>query len=393
MLANDSNNDFLQLDVIHSIDQIDAREWNRNIPSDCPFLRHEFLYALENTGCVSEHTGWIPLHIVIRNAQPQIACTAAVTPLYLKYHSSGEFIFDWQWAHAYHRAGHNYYPKIVSQTPFTPLSAPKFLISDEPNRDRIVQHLIHASHDVADQCEASSIHWLFVPDDEMQTLKRNGLIDRYSTYEYVWVNPGYADMEQFLSTLLRRKRKNIRQERKSVRGQGISIETVCGDDIHDRHWDIFDRFYRKTVNKYYSNMYLNKEFFHQIGESMPENLVLFIASSSGEPIAGSLCLQGGGKLFGRYWGALYDVPNLHFEICYYSAIQYCIENSIHTYNAGVQGEHKLSRGFLAKTANSAHFIEHQEFAKAIGKHVEHENTYHRYLEQELNASSAFSKTT
>jgi len=389
--ANKSNDDFLQLSVVHSISEIDTQDWNRNIPSDCPFLRHEFLRALEDTGCVSEHTGWIPIHIVIRNTQGRNASTVAVTPMYLKNHSHGEFIFDWQWASAYHRAGQRYYPKIVIQAPFTPLSAPKLLMSDEINRERIMEKLIIASHKLADQCAASSIHWLFVPYEEMRVLKQNGLIERCSTYEYVWNNPGYSSMEDFLSTLMRRKRKKIRQERKSVSSQGVSLEAISGDDIQDRHWEIFDRFYRRTVNKYHSNRYLNKDFFHQIGESMSENLVLFLARISGEPIAGSLCLQGGGKLFGRYWGTLHDMPNLHFETCYYSAIEYCIENSIQTYNAGVQGEHKLSRGFLPSSAYSAHFIQHPAFAKAIGEHVEYEKTYYRSLEHELNASSAFSK--
>ena len=387
----DSSDHFLCRESLRSINDISSDSWNRNIPADCPFLRHEFLSALETTGCVSEQTGWQPQHIVIRKTRGTDSGALAVSPLYLKHHSYGEFIFDWQWASAYHRFGNPYYPKIVSQSPFTPLSAPKLLISDKANTALIRTELIETTQEFAKISNASSIHWLFIQDDEADEFETRGMITRYSTYEYVWHNHGYESMDDFLATLVSRKRKKIRQERKSVAANEITVSVIEGEDLKPRHWDIFEQFYQKTISKYYAYQYLSYEFFQMIGETMPENIVMFLAFAEDTPIAGSLCLKGGGQLFGRYWGALFEVPNLHFETCYYSAIEYCIENGFKAYNAGVQGEHKLNRGFVPQPACSAHFIEHPGFDQAIRQHVEYEGAFIRERQNELNAASPFSK--
>ena len=384
--------DDLELIFINSINSIDAVQWNQLVPDDCPFLRHEFLSALEDTGCVSRNTGWLPHHIVIRNEQHPDNSVVGAMPLYMKGHSYGEFIFDWQWASAYQRSANEYYPKMVSQTPFTPLTSPKFLTSkscDSRFSEDVRKLILRGCYQVVESYNVSSMHWLFIPQEEADLLKQGNLISRQSTFEYIWRNKDYQTMDDFLSTLLSRKRKKIRQERRSLTKNMVRVCAVDGTQINSSHWAVFENFYRSTVNKYYSNQYLNYEFFQQIGSTMPENLVMFLAYSDDHAIAGSLCMRGGDKLYGRYWGALKEVPYLHFETCYYAAIEYCIENNLNAYNAGVQGDHKLNRGFMPELSYSAHFIQHPSFADAIRKHAEHESSYVLQHHHELVAESPY----
>ena len=386
-------NGLLKREIIESIDQVNAHEWNRCIPPDSPFLRHEFLNAMEQSKCVSEETGWRPMHIVLRNPDSQYSPIAGVLPLYRKYHSWGEFIFDWQWENAYFQHGLQYYPKLVSVSPFTGLAAPKLLVAPETSVKEVRDQLTETCLTLAGQSNLSSLHLLFLTPDELEYFSGKELIPRQSNITFVWTNDGYGSMEDFLATLSSRKRKKIRQERKSVIRQGIKISVIQGVEMTEIHWRAFEFFYFSTTTKYGSYRYLNHEFFRMIRESMPENLLFILAERDGQAVAGALFYQGGGKLYGRYWGALENLPHLHFEICYYSAIQYCIENGFTLCNAGVQGAHKLSRGFLPEVCYSAHTFNNPQFAEAIRRYTVEESYDVEARQDYLNDFSPYTRNT
>ncbi|MDE0310542.1 MAG: GNAT family N-acetyltransferase [Acidiferrobacterales bacterium] len=368
-------------EIIQSINQVSAYEWNRCVPSDSPFLRHEFLNAMEQSGCVSEETGWCPMHIVLRKPDVPDSPVAGALPLYRKYHSWGEFIFDWQWENAYFRHGLQYYPKLVSISPFTGLPAPKLLAAPDSPVDEVRSQLTDSCLNEASDPDLSSLHLLFLNQDELDYFTTRDLIPRRSNISFVWTNNSYGSMDDFLSTLSSRKRKKIRHERKSVREEGIQIKVIPGTEMEDYHWYSFHLCYYATTRKYDSFRYLNREFFQMIRESMPENLLLVLAERDNRPLASGLFYQGGGTLYGRYWGTLQPVSNLHFEICYYSAIEYCIENGFRQCHAGVQGAHKLSRGFLPQACYSAHMFNNTQFSDAI-RHYTIEESHSLDVRQE-----------
>lgn len=363
----------MKREIIESIDQVDAHEWNRCVPPDFPFLRHEFLNAMEQSECVSEETGWQPVHIVLRNPYGPHSPIVGVLPLYRKYHSWGEFIFDWQWENAYHHHGLEYYPKLVSVSPFTGLEAPKLLVAPQAPVNKVRDQLVESSLQLARQSGISSMHLLFLPPAQLDYLSGLALIPRRSNISFVWRNSDYGSMEDFLASLSSRKRKKIRQERRSIIRQGIKISVIPGVEMTNEHWRAFYFFYFSTTNKYGSYRYLNQEFFQLIRESMPENILFIQAELDGEIVAGALFYHGGGKLYGRYWGAVRELHNLHFEICYYSAIEFCINNGFSMCNAGVQGAHKLSRGFLPEVCHSAHMFNDERFADAIRNYTVEES--------------------
>ncbi len=305
------------------------------------------------------------MHIVLRKSDGLDSPLAGALPLYQKYHSWGEFIFDWQWENAYFRHGLQYYPKLVSVSPFTGLPAPKLLTAPDAPIDEVRNQLTESCLNEASHSNLSSLHLLFLNPDELDFFSSKNLIPRRSNISFVWTNNGYRSMDEFLSTLSSRKRKKIRHERKSISDKGIEIKVIPGADMQDYHWRSFHLCYYTTTRKYDSFRYLNHQFFQMIRESMPENLLLILAEQDNRPVASGLFYQGGGKLYGRYWGALEIVPNLHFEICYYSAIEYCIENGFSQCHAGVQGTHKLSRGFLPEVCYSAHMFNNVQFSEAI----------------------------
>lgn len=388
--AFNQDND-LEIEVVDTIGHVRSRDWNRVIPSNYPFLRHEFLHALEYSGCVSPDTGWVPQHIVIRNSTSERQEVIGVTPLYLKGHSWGEFIFDWDWAHSYQQHGLNYYPKLISQTPFTPTTSPKLLVKQNEKAASIQIQLARAAKDVARRLDSSSIHWHFISRQDSEALKSSNFLDRSSTIEYIWPNCGYQTMDEFLSSLSSRKRKKIRSERRSVREQGITVTVIQGAEMDESHWQLIDRFYRQTVGKYHSHKYLSIEFFEKICKTMPENIVLFLAQVDQSPVAGSFCMQGGKHLYGRYWGTLGRFRNLHFEVCYYAAIEYCIRHGLFEYNAGVQGEHKLNRGFLPRLARSSHSFDHSAFSAAIDRYIVRETSHMQAYCEMLNHYSPYTK--
>lgn len=309
--------------------------------------------------------------------------------MYLKTHSWGEFIFDWIWADAYQRSGYSYYPKLIVQSPFTPLTSPKLLVAPDCDSTATRRALIATAAEALNQFQVSSIHLLFTTPEEASLLKESGFHSRTGTVEFVWRNRHYTSMEEFLASLSSKKRKNIRQERSLVSRQGISVEVVSGEEIKAKHWQALENFYTCTVEKYGSIKYLTHEFFRAVGQSMPDSIVLFLAKKNGQYIGGSVCLQGLESMYGRYWGATEEFRALHFEVCYYSAIEYCIQQGLLQYNVGVQGEHKLGRGFLPEITHSAHKFANSEFGQQIQNYIEREANQVKEYQMALSSKSPY----
>ena len=328
-----------------------------------PFLSYAFLHALHESGSASPETGWQPQYIALYDG----AELAAALPLYVKGHSYGEYVFDWAWADAYARHGLDYYPKLLSAVPFTPVAGPRLLARDAAARAALIEVLCATQAGT----EVSSTHILFPPEEHARQLQEAGFLLR-SGVQFHWLNPGYADFDAFLATLEQKKRKNIRAERRKVKEAGVSLRRVRGADISDDEWRFFNRCYRHTYAAHHSTPYLNLDFFRRIGSSMPANILLVIAERDGHPIAASLLVHSADTLYGRYWGEIEHVPCLHFEAAYYQPLEFCIEQGIKVFEGGAQGEHKMARGFLPTRTWSAHWLAHPSFADAIERFLERE---------------------
>lgn len=339
--------------VLESLANVDPAQWNA-LAGDQPFVRHEFLSALIETGCASARTGWRPRIIVLRRA----GALAGAMPLFEKSHSYGEYVFDWAWADAYERHGLAYYPKLVGAVPFTPVQGARLLARE--NTDRL--QLLAAALELAQQ--ASSLHVLFPQESEMELLLGRGLLAR-RTVQFHWRNEGYRDFDDFLSRLTHSRRKNIRQERRRVRDAGVTLRWLEAQAIARKDWEFFHRCYRNTYRAHASSPYLNLEFFLRLAQSLPECLALVMAEQQGSPVACALFLRDESRLYGRYWGCVRHVPLLHFECCYYQPIEYAIAHGISAFEGGAQGEHKLFRGLLPVEMPSAHWLAHPAFARAI----------------------------
>ncbi len=368
--------------VTDSIAAIAPQAWNALVGDD-PFLRHEFLSALHETGCASADTGWAPCFLILRSA----GALAGAMPLYAKTHSYGEYVFDWAWADAYHRHGLRYYPKLLSAVPFTPVTGQRVLAA-QPEHRRL---LITAALQLAREIKVSSLHCLLPPASQAAELKECGLMLRQGV-QFHWRNRGYADFDAFLATLNHAKRKKIRQERRRVHDAGIRCTWFQGEAITDELWGFFHRCYRETYRQHHSTPYLNLEFFRAIGRSMPENIVLIVARRDNRPIAASLNIHNRHRLCGRYWGALEYHPALHFEACYYQVIEFCIVNGIAVFEGGAQGEHKMARGLLPLETHSAHWLAHPQFAAAIEDFLARETHGVALHIDELNERSPFRKS-
>lgn len=358
------------LAVVHQqLSEVPAGQWNSLVPADAPFLRHEFLAALERTGCVNAETGWVPQHIVLHER----AGTAPIgaVPLYLKSHSWGEFVFDWAWADAYQRAGLSYYPKLVAAVPFTPVTGPRLLRLPGRDQQALGEALIAAAVQHAQELDVSSLHWLFTAAQETKLLAQHGLQQRVGT-QFHWENQGYADFDDYLAALSSKKRKQIKRERRRVREQGVEITALSGTEITEAHWRAFYRFYRATVHNHGAIPYLTREFFIELGRHMPEQVVLMMAFVEGAPVAAAFNLRGTHSLYGRYWGTERWLPDLHFELCYYRSIEYCIDHGLMRFEAGAQGEHKLTRGLMPASTHSAHWLSHPRFSAAIAEFLDRE---------------------
>ena len=371
--------------IVSSLAEIGQPVWDALVARQDkpnPFLSYAFLHALHETGSASEETGWQPQFIVLYDGEQ----LAATMPLYVKSHSYGEYVFDWAWADAYHRNGFEYYPKLLSAIPFTPVTGPRMMAVDAPARAALID-ILRATQQASG---VSSTHILYPPEAEAKQLAESGYMLR-SGVQFHWLNAGYRDFDEFLATLERKKRKNINAERRKVQEAGVVLRRVRGIDATDADWQLFNRCYRHTYRDHHSTPYLNLDFFLRIGRTMPENILLVIAERDGQPVASSMVIHSEDTLFGRYWGELEHIPCLHFETAYYQPLEFCIEQKIAVFEGGAQGEHKMARGFLPTKTWSAHWLEHQAFADAIERFLERESGGIESYIDELNERNPFKK--
>ena len=377
-----------------SIADIDATSWNTLAGANQPFVRHEFLLALEESGCATPRTGWTPRHLVIEDARGN---ALGALPLYLKGHSRGEFVFDFSWANAYAQHGLEYYPKLLSAVPFTPVRGSRLLVGPTVDARAMSDLLIEMAAGYARSEDLSSWHILFPSEPNLAALKRAGLIERRYC-QFHWFNQGYESFDAFLATFTADKRKKAKRERRRVAEAGIEFDTRLGGEMDDALWDTVYEFYADTFHRHGHDPYLNLKFFKRVAAAMPERLMLKIARHGSQPIAVAIFFIGDDALFGRYWGAGGNYHSLHFETCYYQGIEYCIEHRLQRFEPGTQGEHKVPRGFVPTLTSSAHDICDPRFAAAIRDFAQREARgvdayaaavnehvpYHRAADEELH---------
>ena len=382
--------DAIQLRVIQSLSEIGEDAWDALLTTDAgPFVKYAFLNALEKTACVGGNTGWQVAHLLVEDTNSKLL---GAMPLYLKQHSYGEFVFDWAWAQAYEQNNLPYYPKALSAIPFTPVRGPRLLVSPMADKGTIQELLVSGLKTLVTQNALSSAHVLFPEDGELEELKRQGFMLRDSV-QFHWHNAGYQDFEHFLAALTMKRRKNIRRERAAVESQRVHYRHIPGAEATTGDWSFFYRCYENTYLEHRSSPYLTEECIQLLGSTMPENLHLIIATQEERPIASSLLVvdQVTKTAYGRYWGAIEHIPCLHFELAYYQAIEYCIKADIQLFEGGAQGEHKMARGFLPTTQQSAHWIADVGFANAVKRFLEREHegmaAYVDELEQHIPLKS------
>lgn len=375
--------DYSQVKVIHTIDDVDAKSWNDLTGGGYPFLRHEFLSALENHDCLGERTGWFARHMVFFNDRNELV---AGVPMYIKTNSFGEFVFDWSWADAYARAKIPYYPKLVVASPFTPATGPRVLMACKYKCHEFYRKILAEIIANAEQSGVSSLHVLFNTDWETQHASE--LLIRTGC-QFHWTNKGYQSFDDFLSRLTSRKRKQIKKERQQVLAQGIEIQLAYGHQVSASQWQKFHRLYCDTFAKHGNYPALTLGFFMEIGRTMADQVLLALAYRNDEITAVSFFLVGAETLYGRYWGCEESLPGLHFEACYYQGLDYCIDNGLARFEPGAQGEHKISRGFLPTKTWSLHWLRDRRFHAAIKDFIQSENSYlHDYRDQ-LHCHSPF----
>ena len=352
-----------------------------------PFLSHDFLSALELSDSVRPRTGWQPMHLLAEDAQGALL---GAVPCYVKSHSRGEYVFDHGWAEAYERAGGSYYPKIQVSVPFTPATGCRLLVPPGPQHAAIRVALADALVDVCRRSNASSVHVTFPTEPEWQLLGARGYLKR-THQQFHWENAGYGSFGEFLAALASRKRKVIRREREDALSAGISVHWLTGSDLTENVWDAFFGFYMDTGSRKWGRPYLTRTFYSLVGEKMRDRILLVMAKRNGRFIAGAINFIGSHTLFGRHWGAIEHHPFLHFELCYYQAIQYAIEHKLARVEAGAQGEHKISRGYLPITTYSAHYIVDPGLRRAIDEYLQRERAYVAAAAEELAQTAPFRK--
>lgn len=346
---------------LKSIADIDAASWNALTGCEQPFVRHEFLLALEASGCASPRTGWTAQHVVLEDSNGR---AIGAMPLYRKGHSRGEFVFDFSWANAYAQHGLKYYPKLLTAIPFTPVRGPRMLAAAGADQSAIAAALVKAAKDYARSEHLSSWHVLFPSEENLMTLKSAGLIERRDC-QFHWFNQGYESFDAFLATFTAEKRKKAKRERRRVADAGIEFDTRLGGEMDNALWRAVYEFYADTFYRHGHEPYLNLDFFKRIAATMPDKLMLKIARHGASPIAVAIFFVSEDALFGRYWGAGGNFHSLHFETCYYQGIEYCIEHKLQRFEPGTQGEHKVPRGFVPTLTSSAHDIVDMRFSAAI----------------------------
>ena len=373
----------LTLTLHRAIKEIPAPEWDACAGGENPFVSHAFLSALEDSGSASSRTGWLPQHAVLRGEDGSVVAAA---PMYAKSHSYGEYVFDHGWAHALERAGGDYYPKLQVAAPFSPVPGPRLL--RRPGCGVPVGTLANALEQACHSLDLSSVHVTFCTQDEWAGLGEAGWLQRLGM-QFHWENAGYASFDDFLAALSSRKRKVLRRERRDANAAGLIFHALNGADLKEAHWDAFYRFYRSTVDRKWGSAYLTREFFSLLGERLGDRVVLMLAEHNGKPVAGALNLAGDEALYGRNWGCRGDWPFLHFELCYYRAIDWAIEHKLPRVEAGAQGRHKIQRGYLPKPTFSAHWIAHAGLRRAIANFVEDERRGIRAEMAALSEQSPF----
>jgi uncharacterized protein len=380
-----------RVEVTPRIAAIPADDWDACANPDPalynPFIAHGFLKALEDAGSVGGKTGWTPRHLVLRGTDNAIAACA---PCYLKSHSKGEYVFDYAWSDAYARAGGQYYPKLQIAVPFTPVPGRRLLVRPGPEAEANEALLAGAAAELANRNDLSGVHVTFLSEDEYDRLGAQGFLQR-TDQQFHWRNPGYGSFDDFLASLASRKRKAMRKEREQALADGLEVEWVQGRDITEAHWDAFFAFYMDTGSRKWGRPYLNRQAFSLIAAASGERSLLMLAKRGKRAIAGSLHMVGGDCLYGRYWGAVEHHPFLHFEMCYYQAIDYAIQHKIARVEAGAQGEHKLARGYMPTKTFSAHYIADPALRRAIADYLTRERAYVDAAVDELGAYAPFRK--
>ncbi|HHG90433.1 MAG TPA: N-acetyltransferase [Devosia sp.] len=353
-----------------STSSIEADIWNALVPGtnavpDNPFLDHAFFLALEASGSAVPETGWQPQHIVLSRGQTPVG----LMPLFLKSHSQGEYVFDHAWAEAIERAGGRYYPKLQCSVPFTPVSAPKLLVPS--GEAELKSALLDTAQHLAERLSASSVHATFVTEQEAELAENNQWLVRHDT-QFHWHNKGYSDFIAFLASLSSRKRKAIKRERRQALVDGLAVEWISGNDLTETHWDHFFEFYQNTGARKWGQPYLTRQFFSLLSQTMPERIVLMLARDGSDYVAGALNLVGKETIYGRYWGCSRDIAFLHFEMCYYQAIDYAIAHKLKTVEAGAQGPHKLARGYAPVVTRSIHWLQNPSLRRTVAGYLEQE---------------------
>ena len=349
-----------------AIAEVPEADWDACAGDDNPFVSHAFLSALEDSGSANARTGWLPQHAVLRD---EAGLIVAAAPMYAKSHSYGEYVFDHGWANAIERAGGTYYPKLQVAVPFSPVPGPRLL--RRPGSGVPVSVLAQALEQACQSHKLSSVHITFCTEDEWGDLGEAGWLQRLGM-QFHWENAGYADFEGFLGALSSRKRKVLRRERRDANACGLTFHALSGADITEAHWDAFYRFYQSTVDRKWGSAYLTRRFFSLLGERLGDRVVLMYAENAGVPVAGALNLAGSQALYGRNWGCRGDWPFLHFELCYYRAIDWAIAHGLQRVEAGAQGRHKIQRGYMPKATYSAHWIAHGGVRRAVAGFLEEE---------------------
>jgi predicted N-acyltransferase len=386
----------LRIRIVPAIAEVSAPAWDACAnPAPCgtvttahnPFISHAFLSALEASGSATARTGWQPQHLVAEGDDGSIA---GVVPCYLKSHSRGEYVFDAGWAEAYERAGGSYYPKLQVSVPFTPATGRRLLVAPGANAQGVREGLAAGLIELAKLREASSVHVTFAPQDEWTLLGEHGYLQR-NDQQFHWENGGYTSFDDFLTRLAARKRKAIRRERAGALENGIEVQWVTGSDLTEGIWDTFFAFYMETGSRKWGRPYLTRSFYSLIGQTMADKVLLVLAKRAGRIIAGAINFIGGDTLYGRHWGAIEHHPFLHFELCYYQAIDFAIQHKLARVEAGAQGEHKLARGYMPVTTYSAHYIADPALRRAIADYLKRERAYVAAAGSELAAMGPFRK--
>ena len=385
--THNTKEDVATVTLTNSIKDITKNEWDICAGIDNPFLSYDFMSSLEDSGSVSPETGWLPQHLLYRNSLKKLI---GIVPLYLKGHSYGEYVFDWGWADAFERAGQKYFPKLLSAVPFTPVTCPKLFMCPGENKEQVHSVLASGLVSALTQLKVSSLHVNFSTEGDWNFLGASGFLKRLGI-QYHWHNDNYASFEGFLANLSSRKRKAIRKERKAAAASGVKIRLLTGDEIKGRHWDAFYRFYVDTSDRKWGSAYLNREFFDILGERMADKVLLVMAEYDETLVGGALNFIGTDTLYGRNWGCLADFKFLHFEACYYRAIDFAIERGLSRVEAGAQGHHKLQRGYTPTLTYSNHYILDAQFREAVAEFLKREGRHVLLEKTELEKKSPFRK--